>query len=63
MFLGLGTIVQNLDVDILQSNVEITATLTSDQERLLEIFESGIDSSGSTFNHDHHRDENFSINV
>lgn len=48
MFLGLGTIVQNLDVDILQSNVELTTTLTSDQERLLEIFESKIPSKLNT---------------
>ena len=39
MFLGIGTIVQNLDVNITQSNIELTTILTPDQERLLEIFE------------------------
>jgi hypothetical protein len=42
MFLGIGTIVQNLNVDITQSNLDITATLTHDQERLLDAFESRI---------------------
>jgi len=39
MFLGLGTIVQNLDVNITQKNIELTTVLTPDQNRLLEVFE------------------------
>lgn len=42
MFLGMGTIIQNLDVDITQSNIDLTTTLTAHQERLLENFESKI---------------------
>lgn len=42
MFLGLGTIVQNLDVYLLDSNIDIIADLTSDQERLFDLFVSRI---------------------
>lgn len=42
MFLGLGTIVQNLNVSIDESHLELTKTLTSDEERLLNFFESKI---------------------
>ncbi len=48
MFLGVGTIVQNLDVAILQSNIELTTILTSQQERLLESFESKIPNNLNT---------------
>ncbi len=44
MFIGLGTIVQNLNVYILNSNIELTRTLTTHQEHLLDIFEAKIPS-------------------
>jgi len=42
MFLGVGTVIQNLNVYITQANVDVTATLDERQERLLEHFESRI---------------------
>jgi hypothetical protein len=42
MFLGVGTVIQNLNVYVTQANVDITATLDDRQERLLEHFESRI---------------------
>jgi hypothetical protein len=42
MFIGLGAIIQNLNIYILDSNIQLTTTLTSEQERKLEIFESKI---------------------
>lgn len=48
MFLGIGTIIQNLNVDVADFNVDITATLTQHQERLLETFEMRIPSNLNT---------------
>ncbi len=48
MFLGVGTIIQNLDVAIMESNIELTTILTSQQERLLESFESKIPNNLNT---------------
>ncbi len=42
MFLGLGTIIQNLDVYVTQSNIELITTLSLQEERLLKLFESKI---------------------
>ena len=42
MFLGLGTIVQNLNVHISKSNIELMTTLTPDQLQRLEVFEAKI---------------------
>lgn len=42
MFLGLGAIIQNLDVNIRQTDIELSSTLTSEQERLFESFKSKI---------------------
>lgn len=42
MFIGLGAIIQNLNVTILESNIELTTRLTPEQERLLGLFEDSI---------------------
>lgn len=48
MFLGLGTLVQNLNVEITQSNIELSTTLTSRQEQLLDVFVSKIQKNLNT---------------
>lgn len=42
IFLGLGTIIQNLDVTINDFTIELTKNLTEKEEQLLQVFESKI---------------------
>ena len=42
MFLGLGAIIQNLNVNITDSDITLTTTLTPDQEQQLDNFEAKI---------------------
>lgn len=44
MFIGLGAIVQNLNINISDVDIDLTVPLTTDQQRLLTIFEDKIPS-------------------
>ncbi|MDP3788555.1 MAG: hypothetical protein Q8Q60_04565 [Candidatus Chromulinivorax sp.] len=44
MFIGMGAIVQNLNVYILDSNIDLIIPLTTEQEQLLTVFENKIPS-------------------